>query len=208
MAGHDLFAGVRHFARRLFDRNLKTLWFSALAISRIYRRLIVLERSLSVATPISIATSFRVAPLEDTEVGAYLALRRDQNAATIHRRLAQGHGCFVVWHQGEIVHAAWTATGRVRIEYLSRDLVLHTGEVFVFDAYTGTAFRGRGASPLRALVQGNHLRAQGYDRVITMVSPENTVGFRPLEKVGTKPVGVIGYVGIGPWRWHFYHRSR
>jgi RimJ/RimL family protein N-acetyltransferase len=208
MPSRDLVAGFRTVARRLRDRDLRSLWFTALSFARIYRRLILLERSLGTVPPVSFAASFRVAALEDNEVGAYLAFRRDQDAATIRSRLSQGHRCFAVWHQEQIVHAAWAATGRAPIEYLTRDLTLDSGEVFVFDAYTEPAFRGQGASPVRALVLGHHFRTHGYQRVLTAVHPENTVGFRPLEKLATRRVGVIGYLGIGPWRWHFCHRRR
>jgi len=49
-------------------------------------------------------------------------------------------------------------------------------------------------------------RAHLSAAVLTAVHPENRVGFRPLEKVGTRPVGFIGYVGIGSLRWHFCRR--
>ena len=94
------------------------------------------------------------------------------------------------------------------IDYLSRDLALQPNEVFVFDAYTLPTFRGRGLSPARALVLGQHFRSRGYHRLLTAVHPENAVGFRPLGKLGTKPVGMIGYVGIGGWRWHFRRERR
>jgi hypothetical protein len=199
-------AGLRAFGRHLRDRGLRGLWSKALSFGRIYRRLILLERPLSAIPEVSIPASLRVTVLQDSEIGAYLGFRRDQGAAKIRCRLAQGHRCFAVWHEDQIVHAAWAATGRAPIEYLSRDLALRPGEVFTFDSYTAPAFRGRGASPLRALVLGQHFRAHGYQSVLTTVLPENTVGFRPLEKVGAERVGVIGYIGVGPWRWHFCHR--
>lgn len=207
MCLRDTVAGLRTVGRRLRDREFRDLWFKALSFGRIYRRLILLERHLSHAIPeVQIPASIQVTVLRDSEIGAYLALRPDQDAAKIRCRLAHGHQCFVVWHEGQIVHAAWAATGRAPIEYLSRDLTLSPGEVFVFDAYTAPAFRGHGASPLRAVVLGEHFRAQGHRSVLSGVHPENRAGFRPLEKIGAKRVGVIGYIGIGPWRWHFCHR--
>ena len=187
-------------------RALRDLWFKALSFGRIYRRLVLLDRPLSAIPDIATPASLRVTVLADSEINAYLALRRDQDATTFRGRLGKGHHCFAVWHKEQIVHAAWAATGRAPIGYLSRDLTLAPGEVFVFDAYTAPTFRGRGASPFRALVMGEHFRDRGYRSVLTAVHPENTVGFRPLEKVGAKPVGLIGYFGMGPWRWHFCHR--
>jgi hypothetical protein len=187
--------------------RLRTLWFGGLSVARVYRRLTLLARPLDQAGPeIPVPPSMRVAPLAASEVDAYVAFRPDRGAAEIRRRLDQGHECFAVWHEGRIIHAAWAVAGRAHVEYLSRDLELESGEVYIYDAFTAPAFRGRNASPVRALAMGAHFRARRCRSVLTAVRPENTAGFRPLEKVGTEPVGVIGYIGIGPLRWHFSRR--
>ena len=194
-------------ARHLGEHELRRLWFAGLSFTRIYRRLVLLERPLTQSfSDVSAHASMRVSVLAETEVAAYMAFRPDQDAANIRLRLEHAHRCFAVWHEQQIIHAAWAATARARIEYLSRELPLAPDEVYVYDAFTAPAFRGRGASPLRALTLGEHFRAQGYRRLLTAVHPENRVGFRPLEKVGTRPVGVIGYVGLGRWRWQFCRR--
>jgi hypothetical protein len=38
--------------------------------------------------------------------------------------------------------------------------------------------------------------------------PENTSAFRPLEKTGYRPFGLMGYVQIGRWRWNFCRVKR
>jgi hypothetical protein len=141
--------------------------------------------------------------LAPDETDAYLAFRPEQSGAEIRTRLSRGYRCFAAWHDQRIVHAAWGATQRAPIDYLSHEIELSPDEVFVFDSFTALASRGRNLSPLRAVVMGRHYHEQGFRRVLTAVHPENRVGFRPLEKVGTRPVGLIGYVGIGPLRWHF-----
>jgi GNAT superfamily N-acetyltransferase len=194
---------------RLDAQELADLWFAGLAFLGIYRRLVLLERPVSPAVPrIQTRTSMRVNLLGPDELTAYLAFRPDQSGEGIRRRLKEGHVCFAVWHEARIVHAAWVAVGRAPIEYLARDLSLGPDEVFVFDAFTAPAFRGHGASPLRALAVGQHFGVRGYRRVLTAVHPENRTGFRPLEKVGSRRVGIVGYAGIGPWRWHFCRRAQ
>lgn len=186
---------------------LRTLWFAGLSFTGVYRRLVLLERSLEQPLPeIPVPGSMRVTMLAASEIEAYMAFRPDQDASEIRRRLDQDHRCFAVWHEQRIIHAAWAATGRARIEYLSRDLALAPDEVYVYEAFTAPGFRGRNASPIRALALGEHFRSRGYRRIVTAVRPENTVGFRPLEKVGTLRVGVVGYVGVGRLRWHFCRR--
>ena len=186
---------------------VRDIWFSGLAFLRLYRRLILLERPVDPAVgPPPATASMRVAVVGDEAIEAYLAFRPDQSEEEIRRRLAEGHLCFAVWHVERIVHAAWVAVGRAPIEYLSRELDLDPDEVFVFDAFTTPGFRGHGASPLRALAVGRHFATRGFRRVLTAVHPENRTGFRPVEKVGSRRVGVLGYVGIGPWRRHFRRR--
>jgi len=194
-------------ARRPDRPALRDVWFAGLAFLRLYRRLVLLERPVEPAVAAPPAPgSMRVTVVGDEAVDAYLALRPDQSEGDIRRRFAEGHVCFAVWHADRIVHAAWVAAGRAPVEYLSRDLELDPDEVFVFDAFTTPAFRGHGASPLRALAVGQHFAARGFRRVLTAVHPENHTGFRPVEKVGSRRVGLLGYVGIGPWRLHFRRR--
>jgi len=189
------------------ERGLGNAWFAALSSVGIYRRLVLLERGLDIPVPdVSADPSFRVALLADGERAAYLEFRPDQDAVEIARRVERGDRCFATWQEQRIVHAAWAATGRAWIEYLSRELPLAAGDVYVYDSFTRPEFRGRGAAPLRARVLGQYFAARGYARVLTAVLQENAAGFRPLEKVGTRPVGAIGYIGIGPWRRHFVRR--
>ena len=183
------------------------LWFAALAAARIYRRLVLLTRPVGLSEPeLAAPPGVRIALLIPEEIGAYLAFRPEQSDAEIRARLSRGYRCFAAWHEQQIVHAAWAATRRAPIDYLSHEIELSPDEVFVFDAFTAPASRGRNLSPLRAVVMGRHYHEHGYRRVLTAVHPENRIGFRPLQKVGTRPVGLIGYVGIGPLRWHFCRR--
>jgi hypothetical protein len=199
--------GPPGWRRSLGTRPLHDLWFAALGFARVYRRLVLLTRPLSVSPPeVAAPSSIRIAVLAPEEIDAYLAFRPDQSGALIRARFSGGYVCFAVWHDQHIVHAAWGATERARIDYLSREIELGPDEVFIFDAFTAPASRGRNLSPVRALVMGRHYADRGYRRVLTAVHPENRAGFRPLEKVGTRPVGVIGYIGIGPLRWHFCRR--
>jgi len=196
--------GPPAWRRSLRTRPLRDLWFAALASARVYRRLVLLARPLTAPVPEMAAPSpIRIAVLAPEETDAYLAFRPDQSRAEIRGRLERGCLCFAAWHGGQIVHAAWGATQRAPIDYLAREMELAPDEVFVFDAFTAPASRGRSLSPLRALAMGRFYRERGYRRLLTSVHPENRVGFRPLEKVGTRRVGWIGFIGIGPWRWHF-----
>jgi len=96
-----------------------------------------------------------------------------------------------------------------RIEYLSTTITLAPDEVCSYDVFTSPAFRGLGASPARMLEMMRYFRDRGYRCLIGAILPENTSSLRLGEKVGWAPlIGVIGYVGLGPWRHVFCRIDR
>jgi len=85
----------------------------------VYRRVVVMERRLDHTLP-EIAARVPVRPrlLARSDLESYAQLRPDAGAATTQRRLAQGHQCFALWHEGQIVHAGWAATRDAWVDYL------------------------------------------------------------------------------------------
>lgn len=189
---------------------IKRLWFRGLSRARIYRRLILRGRLLSQPLPdVSVRVPVCVSLLAAGEIDAYMAFRPSEHAGEIRRRLDEGQWCFVAWHDRQIIHAAWAVTGRARIEYLSMEIMLAPDEVYSYDMFTSPAFRGLDVSPTRMLEVMQYFRDHGYRRLIGAISPENRSAFRPGEKVGwDRPIGKIGYVGLGPWRHVFCRIER
>jgi hypothetical protein len=190
--------------RMLRDEGIGSVWFRLLAKTGIYRRLILGERPLDERPPeVLTVLPFRVAPLGVGQLDAYHALRPDQDAAEVRRRLEAGQWCAAVWLDEEIVGALWLAGGRVRIEYLGRDLELGPDEVYVYDGYTSPAFRGARASPLRTAWSIRHASGLGFRRLLATFLPENQPALPLWNRVGYRRLGVIGYVKLGPWRLEF-----
>jgi len=189
---------------------IKRLWFGGLARARIYRRLILREQTLNQSgTDYSARVPVCVSLLVPGEIDDYVAFRPDQSPAEIRRRLDEGQQCFAVWHDRRIIHATWGVTGRAEIAYLSTELALSPDEVYVHDAFTAPAFRGLGASPARLRKMMRYYRDHGYRCLLGAVLPENRASLRLSEGVGGyRHIGVIGYVGLGPWRHVFYRRER
>lgn len=196
--------GLARALRMLKEEGFGGVWFRLFAKIGIYRRLILGERPLD-ELPAEMVTSLplRVELLGEDQLDAYLTLRPDQDAAEVRRRLGTGQWCFAVWHDGQIIGASWLAGGRVRIDYLGRELTLGPDEVFIYDGYTSPAFRGSRASPLRTARSIRHASELGYRRLLATVLPENRAALPLWNRVGYRRLGVIGYVKLGPWRLDF-----
>ena len=188
---------------------IRSLWFKGLSCSQTYRRLVLLERMVNQPLPdVTAARPVRVSVLAEGEIGAYLALRPDQDRAEIRRRLEDGQRCFAVWHDRQIIHVTWAATGRATIEYLTREIALAPDEAYAYDGFTSRAFRGLGVAAVRSVEMIRYFRDRGYRRLLGLVHPENRSAFGPVERVGYRRIGVIGYIGLGPWRRAFCRMDR
>jgi len=198
----SLAARCRRLVPGLRPQDLRRLWFRGLAFAGVYRRLILRERPLSEPIPdLPARVTIRVRLLAESDVAAYLAFRSDQDAADIRRRLDAGHCCFAVWHDGQIIAAGWAVTGRASIPYLSAEIALAPGDVYCYDAFTATAFRGLDVSPSRNTETMRYLRDRGYRRLVAALLPDDRSALRPGEKVGwDRRIGVVGAIGLGPWR--------
>jgi ribosomal protein S18 acetylase RimI-like enzyme len=173
----------------------------------VYRRAWLLERPLDEPVPaIEPRLPVVIGALGDDECDAYRAFRPETPEAELHRRFRAGDGCFVARHQGRIVCANWWATGSAWNHFLGRTLELEDGEAYVYDSWTLPALRGNALAPALAVALLAHLRAAGYRRVLTVVSPENAANLRARAKSGYRPCGTVGWVGLGPWRRHFRRR--
>ncbi len=172
----------------------------------VYRRLILMERDLAVAgdaVPETLDFSF----LSQTELADYQRLRPGlENRA--RGRLAAGHRCFATWVDRRLVAVRWLATGTPHIEYLDVDLTVQRDEIFIYDTFTDPSLRCLGISTASYAKLFSVLRAEGYRRGLTTVLPGNRAGVRVVQRAGYRPVGEIGFVGLGSWRRHFRRERR
>lgn len=186
--------------------GIRSFWLRVLG-QTVYRRVIVMEFSFDGPTTSVVARIPVVVDLLE-RADEYDGFRPDSDPAETRRRIEAGHRCFVARYEGRIVHACWSATGRVWIDYLGHDLVLAPDAVYNYDSFTIPTFRGHDISGFRVTEATRSLRAAGYRRLVAVVVPENLAAFRPLEKAGYRRVGVMGYVGIGRWRHRFSRHDR
>jgi GNAT superfamily N-acetyltransferase len=183
------------------------LWFKVLG-ETVYRRLIIVE--LPLAPPPAVRAASRELTfgfLEPRQVDAYLALRPDQSAAAVAARLRRGDRCFVAREGDRIVSARWTAAGTAWVEYLGRRWLLEPGDVYLYETYTHPDVRGDAVSSAAGTRLARALAAEGWNRIVGGVVPENRPALRTASKTGYQRTGTMGYVRLGPWRRDFVRRS-
>jgi GNAT superfamily N-acetyltransferase len=178
-------------------------WCKLLALAG-YRRVVLIARELDRPTADGgIDLSVTVRRLTGGDLPDYLAFRRDVDAEDVRRRLQAGDECFAAWVEGRIVHACWVSTGTARITFLGRALDLAPDEIYADESYTAPGFRGHNVAAQRSAAMARHYRAAGYRRSLAVVFPENRPAWRAAEKAGYRPLAVLGYVRLGPWRRDF-----
>jgi GNAT superfamily N-acetyltransferase len=192
----------------LRDEGVKSLGFKILG-ETVYRRVILMERLLD--EPIAEVTGrlpVAIDLLEATEIDEYVRFRLGADPFEVRHRLAAGQWAFVARHEGCIVHAGWTTAKRAWIDFLAREIALAPDEVYQYESFTAPGFRGQNLAAVRITEMMHYFRKAQYRRMIAVVVPENTPAFRPLEKAGYRPFGLMGYVQIGRWRRNFCRVNR
>lgn len=171
-------------------------------ITTFYRRLVLLERAMVPPPPMPVVPS----PVEigsvdiSTDLTDLTTFRPSLSTKSILERLDRGEKCFAVWIDGRIVHTAWVAVHRARVEYLSRDIVLEKDDVFIFDSYTTPEFRGRHLAQARAAFVASYYSVRGFRRSLGLVAVENRAGLAVPEALGYRRIGRYSALGIGRWR--------
>jgi RimJ/RimL family protein N-acetyltransferase len=143
------------------------------------------------------AGQLEVRPLSATDLEAYLALRDDEDYATVNARLRRGDLCFASWSGDQLVGGAWVRFDRIWISELGKGLSLTPREVFGYASFTNRHYRRQGAATVRAEATIHHLQGLGYQRIVAYVLRENLASRRSLDKLGFEPEGRIRWFHLG-----------
>ena len=198
-------SSTRRAAEVLRTEGARALWFKVLG-ETVFRRLILVELRPNEAPAVSSGLELELRFLEPGDAEAYARLRPGAALDGVRRRLEQDR-CFGAWHAGELVSTRWVVRGRAEIEYLGRTLDLPPHTVWIADTYTGEPWRGQDVSPAAGAALAHALAAEGVERQLGGVHPENKLGIRAYEQAGYRRVGTIGYVRLGRWRRDYVRRS-
>lgn len=193
----------------LRDEGPRALAVKMLQELRLYRRLVLFEVPIEPDPPRAEAPSCGIAVRElaasRDDLDAWAALRPDLSRDEARVRLARGDRCFVALIDGRLVSSVWLATGSVPVAYLGCDLELGPEAAYAYDAFTVPGLRGLDVGTWRTELMKDEARAAGYRRVLSLQLPENLSQHRRSVRRGYRRLGVVGWYGIGPWRWLFVH---
>jgi len=193
--------GVLHRAAQIRrEEGWLVLWFRILG-ETIYRRLLVLERSLDDPPPDWRAhCPLQTRWLRPEEASAYASLDGALREAEVAKRLSEGRRCWIAEAGGRIVSGWWVASSKAWIEYLKLDLPLAPGEAYLYQSYTPPELRGRNFSTAGLAAAVRALKEEGFRRALLCIQPDRAIAFPPPLKNGFVPVAWLGWVRCGPWR--------
>jgi GNAT superfamily N-acetyltransferase len=191
----------------LRDEGVRSFWFKLLHLLG-YHRLLLLSRPLTEPVrPARAALPLAMDWLAPADKAEYMAFRSLRDASSLDERCERRHRCLLAHVDGRLVGAMWAATERAWIQSLRYELPLAPGDVYLFDAYTDPAFRGRGIAPVLSLELLRRCYKEGCRRALRVTLPENAAALRAHAKAGFQCCGVIRRVKLGPW-WFVWQRGR
>lgn len=168
-----------------------------------YRRVVLLVRPLDEPIPegpphpdvtFSLLGEHRI-----DEYAAYRGADRDVIAGL----LARGVECHLLECDGRIVSSCWAWIGPHWSEYLGSATPTEDGDVYLSDAWTDPAYRGRAYAHVLCLHQLRQYHARGLRRAMRATVPENYSALKLHAKSGFRPLGVSATMRLGPWRRSF-----
>lgn len=171
----------------------------------VYRRLIVLARSLEVALPtprpgtgIGLEAEFSL--LAADEVEAYRELRPDTPAAEVRRRLDAGQWCMVARLRGDLVHARWVSADRLESPYLGFAFDLPPDVIYAHDVFTVRRARRLGVGAEAVRRYDAIVREGSAQTILASVWPGNTAALAMITEQGQTPIGSLGSLRLGRLR--------
>ena len=118
------------------------------------------------------------------------------NPELAHRRLDRGEICFAAVHKGKIVSYCWFAQGNIGIEEIGMAVSTLPGEVYLYDAFTLSPWRGKGLYPVVLKETLLHAETIGFTRALIFVAENNKASRRGVIKTGFQEFQVVRYFSI------------
>ena len=154
----------------LRQEGLRSLWFKVLG-EVCYRRLAIIEKIFDGEARRGPPVEWELSKLSIAELPAYHAYHPGANLDELCGRLERGGCCFVMRHDGRIIHTCWIVKGTELIEYLGCEVRIGPDLGYEYEAFTVPEFRGRGVATARTRLMEPDLVADGYRGIVATVYP-------------------------------------
>jgi len=125
---------------------------------------------------------------------------RNVPESTLYERLEAGNRCIALFLDGELAAFSWCDFDNC--SFAGYPFKLRDNEVYLFDAYTPVAFRGKGLAPQTRQFMYRELARQGHDVCYSFSDRLNRPAVRFKEKLRAERI-VTGYYLVLFSRWHF-----
>jgi len=136
-----------------------------------------------------------------SDVGDYIKSNRIVTAEVFKQRITAGNRCYAIRCDNQIASTSWVAIDRAWVEFISRDLVLSKGEIYIFDSYTHPLYRGKRLQGAISAEILNCHQAAGYEYACAMIAPENRSNIRARKRLGFRRTAWIVALKIGRLQW-------
>jgi GNAT superfamily N-acetyltransferase len=201
---------VAQTLRILRRDGVAAAWFGALA-ETVYRRLLVVERDVTVAADAGIArgryplSAIEVRTVDVDAVAALYAAIGVERIPDISRRA--GETWFAAFERERPVAVQALMSGGGSVPYLDVDITLADDAVLLGGLVVDRACRKRGVATRTIAAVLGYAAERGYRRAVALVLPENAGGRGLLQSLGFTPTGRVAARGIARARRAVFHSS-
>lgn len=114
----------------------------------------------------------------------------------IESRFSRGELCCCALFKSEVVSHCWIAFERECVGEIEREVRLRDGEVYLFDAFTSPAHRGRELFPAVLSKSLDWAEAKGYSRALIFALSDNQASVRAITKAGFKLFQTVTWLNM------------
>jgi GNAT superfamily N-acetyltransferase len=122
------------------------------------------------------------------------------NASAVAARSARGDKIFVAHHQGILVAYLFATTKECKVDEIDDWLDVEQKEVYLYDAYTRPAFRGKGIYPHLITKATEYFKNESYERAMIFSTKDNLSSNRGIERCGFKLYETVYYRNLMGWK--------
>lgn len=129
----------------------------------------------------------------EADADAYARWIGTDSARTFSDRLSSETRCYLVRHEGRVIHATWVTTRASWLRELRRYFLVPTRDAYVYESFTRADARGMGVYPFALTEICRTLETEGVRRIWVGVEHSNAPSQRAVTKAGFSPAFEVRY---------------